>query len=1510
MVQNLCQGLWKLRLVVVLTLSSLTTTFANAAFAQIVPDATLGSENSRLTNGNVRGLPAVLIEGGATRGVNLFQSFLQFNVGDGQRVYFGNPTGIENILTRVTGSDTSKIFGTLGVNGGANLFLLNPNGIVFGPNARLDIAGSFLASTANSFVFENGLKFSATNAEAAPLITVNLRPGLQYGNQVATLSNTGNLSAGQDLTLTGGNLDLQGRLQANRDLTLQATNTLKVRDSVANPFIAAAGGKLVVQGNQNVDIFALNHADSGFFAGGDILLRSANTVSGDAHYWAGGNFSIEQLNGELGNLFSPYDPIIRASGDVSFASYTGASLHILAGGSVTISGLVEITGADTRNGLSDTVTLSDGTQLNIDGQNTPTLDIRAGTTAFGEPGLTPPIRLFPGESNKIDGNINTNAPSTSADINIASIKNDFLNSVVLLTNRYKPNNTLPSASITTGPISAFGLVAIDARDDINTTGDINVSINSGTGGDIKLISTAGKINILGNTENNITITAGSGDGKAGNILLKAFGDITIENSKITSESKNETTDGFPVISLEATNGSVLLNKSTLSTTNTGSGLAGDIRINSLNNIKIENASNISSKGILGNIFIGGAELSPQTVTIDNSTLNIDNPQLTGSAGNISINAINNISIANSTLLSGATNNDINIDSLTGATTESTANAGNIFIGANGAVSIADNTTINSDVLLGKGNADQITGNAGQITIDAGSVSLTNGSELNTNNNGSGLAGNIDIIANNQNISIANSQITSESNNNQTPEQSPFIRLEATQGSVFLNQSRLSTTNLGSGLAGNIIISALNEISILNSNPDNPIFESTETGIFSQGNLGRIFIGKSDLYTQDLSPQTVTINNSELNSNVPTSATANAGQITINAGSISLANASKLLTDNNGSGLAGNIEIIANSQDISIANSQISSESNNETTDDFPVISLDATNGSVLLNQSTLSTTNFGSKLAGDIKINAFNEVKIENNSNIFSQGNFGRILIGSADLSPKTVTIANSRLNTDNNNIAESAGNISIDAIDKVSINTSDISSITKTSGTAGTVTIQSIQGSVDIGGSRITVETTAEGSGGDININTASLNLTNSQLQAQTRASGAAGNVLINKNAPTSNGLVSLDNSQIFSTIEPGGTGNGGKIDITAKSLFLRNGAQLQTLVRQANGELPAGQGQAGNIKLTVTDTIKLDGATTLISSELQPGTTGQGGSIDIDPNLVELTNGAKITVDSQGTGPAGDIILNSNLLTLNNKSAITSRANSGDGGNVTFNIRDLLLLQGNSQISTSSGVNGAGGNGGFITINAPNGFIVAPPLLGNSDITANAFLGSGGVVDITAKGVFGLRLLTRQQLQQELGTSDPIQLNPQNLPTNDITAISQTDPNLDGNVNVNSPDVDPSKSIVSLPENPSDPSKKITQGCRVGEFLNTGRGGLPTRPDDSLTSEAVWEDLRQTATTAQQPKSSERASTPTQENVVSIIPATGWIFNDKGEVTLISHTHQANSSPSWSNSSSCPVR
>ncbi|NEQ98657.1 MAG: filamentous hemagglutinin N-terminal domain-containing protein, partial [Cyanothece sp. SIO2G6] len=456
---------------------SLLPGLGRSLLAQVIPDATLGPESSRLTpKVQIGGELGDLIEGGATRNTVLFHSFSEFNVGDLQRVYFANPIGVESILSRVTGTNVSDIMGTLGVDGNADLFLLNPNGIVFGPNTSLDIAGSFMAMTADGFVFEDGQVFSAVNPEAPPLLTVNVTPGLQWGNSVGDslgdelgeIRNLGQLVAGESLTLVGDRLHLSGSLTAGQNL----------------------------------------------------ILRSDNPVIGDAHFEAGGVFRVERSNGRLGQFTSPNGSVIRAAEDVSFQDYTGASLHIWAGGSVMIPGTITITGAGTLDpSIQETVTLSDGTTVvEVDGNAEPMLDIRAGMRNVG---------------------VGTGGEGSAAHIQLGTVRNP--GGLVFLSNQYRPNRELSGGTIRVGaidtsvdqPMNRFaqgGDVIIDAR------GDIEIKENVTTAARIEI--TDPEIELPGSGNDIGTFRAFGGD-----IVLLAGDNIRtqdLDGSAIASITTPET----------------------------------------------------------------------------------------------------------------------------------------------------------------------------------------------------------------------------------------------------------------------------------------------------------------------------------------------------------------------------------------------------------------------------------------------------------------------------------------------------------------------------------------------------------------------------------------------------------------------------------------------------------------------------------------------------------------------------------------------------------------------------------------------------------------------------------------------------------------------------------------------------------------------------------------------------------------------------------------------------------
>jgi len=439
------------------------------------------------------------ITGGQTSrdGANLFHSFQEFGLSEGQVANFISTPAIRNILGRVVGGNPSIINGLLQVSGGnSNLFLINPSGIIFGPNASLNLPAAFTATTATNIGFDSGLFNVAGANDYSKLIgtpntfyfnlsqpgsilnagNLAVRPGESISLIGGTVVSTGSLNAPQgniivaavpdenavrisqeghllsleigvvdggllaqngqlslplslpqllagagqnsatgisvngagEVVLTAGlsvesgdvaiasstvnsqnatlsaarNLTLvESQLLTENNLYLLAGDTVRVRDG-NNPFRAIAGGNLTIQGNQNIDIFALNYPNPAFQSSEDITLLSNGTVSGDAHFAAGGNFAILTLSGDRSRFVSLFDPIISSEGDVRFGDYTGTSLKVEAKGAIA-AGDISIIGPDTTlSGSAD----PDAAVLS----GSPALILRSGVSTLANAANLPP----------------------------------------------------------------------------------------------------------------------------------------------------------------------------------------------------------------------------------------------------------------------------------------------------------------------------------------------------------------------------------------------------------------------------------------------------------------------------------------------------------------------------------------------------------------------------------------------------------------------------------------------------------------------------------------------------------------------------------------------------------------------------------------------------------------------------------------------------------------------------------------------------------------------------------------------------------------------------------------------------------------------------------------------------------------------------------------------------------------------------------------------------------------
>ena len=1423
---------------------SVFTTKTQAQQSNIVPDNTLGAESSQVI-GNFQKLPIEVITGGATRQINLFHSFKEFNISEGRAAYFFSPSGdIQNILARVTGTNPSGIFGKLGTvgNSSPNLFLINPNGIVFGKNASLDVQGSFVGTTANGVQFGNQGIFSATNPQAAPLLTIN--PSVLLFNQIQ--ANGGIINQSQaPAGMNPIGEDVAGlRVADNKSLLLVGGNI-----NIDGGSIRAYGGNielagLAAPGNVELNIAGDNlglvipenveRADVSLSNGAEINVRGAG----------GGNIKIQARNVNLAG-----QSILRAG------IATGLGTPDSQGGDITIN-------ATGQTKLIDSSFIANVVQARAFGK-AGDINIKSSSFALNNGAVLNASILGQGNGGNITINTNSLELTDTSQIQGITIgKGNSGNIVINARNNIFLDGTV--SNLSAGISNAVAPTGEGNAGNIQiTTGTLKATngafINSGTGGkgnggDIYL-----KTGSLSLTNGSALLTSVLGQGNAGNITVEATDNVNLDgisSQGLSGLQSTLLTGGVGKAgNIQVTTGSLFVtNGAKISSNTDGVGNGGNITINARDNVTfsgfdsrtkiVSEASSFAFTNAIGN----GGEIRITAANLllkDGGQLATDTSKQ-GNGGNIFLD------IGNTITLDGITN--YGLPSLV-TTTAKNGNGGNIQI-ATGSVFLTNGGTISSAHLEGKGNSGNISVNArdsviidgvledvttiigkrdihsslfssldggegkgGDIEITTGSLAVTNGGNMSGNTEGQGNGGNITINARNtvtfdggenrlltKITTFASSNSTGNAGNIQINSRELFIK----------NNALLSAFSESPGNAGDIEITTG---SLAVTNGGNIIVNT-----FAQGNGGNIIINAHDAVTFDGGENGLF---TSVNTAAITNSTGKGGDIEITTGSLSVTNGASINGGTDGRGNGGNITINARDT-ITLDGGQNSS----------PVL--------VITGASSRSTGN-----AGNIHINA-KELFVKNNASFStlssSQGNAGNIFIETSD----AITFDGSNSNNSLTPTGASSFAIASGNGGNIQVKTGTLTLrnggliLTTAKRNAGNISIDtrdaviidSMSGNIPSGAFSF-LDAGGVGKGGDIQITTNSLTLRNGgQLAANSLGKGNAGDITVNARDAISIDGVSKNGSLsgAFTALEGEAEGRGGNINLTTGSLFLTNGGTVNasTLAR----------GDGGNITIDAGDRIFIDGFGRIgntiffsgVFSVVDRTSVGNAGNINLTTDSLYLSNGGRVSTSSQGQGKAGDINIDSGSTTLDNKSFINAITNSGDGGNINLTANDRLILRRGSEISTTAGTAQSGGDGGNININSR--FIVVIPKE-NSDITANAFTGTGGNVEIYSQGIFGIE--SRPKLTEK----------------SDITASSEQ--GVAGVININVPDTSSIQNSFTELSPVIDTNSLIANSCisrgtkrQENSFTITGSGALTTNRPGVAVSTYTTGEVRGVGTTS----------------------------------------------------------
>ncbi len=790
---------------------------ANTTLAQIIPDDTLGNESSQVNSLNSN---TQQIDGGAIRGSNLFHSFQEFNVNEGQTVNFSNPEGIAHIFSRVTGNNLSEILGTLGVLGNADFFLLNPNGIIFGPNSSLNLNGSFLATSASSIHFADGNKFATTNISNKPLLTISTPIGLGFevegrrgspamSNRLVeqppgTIVNQSvaddvglQVPSGENLVLIGGNITLEGgRITASEgegkiELGSVAGNSV---NSVVN--LKLANSSFDVEYDEVTDFSSI------------VLTQGAKINTSEASINLQGN-QISLVNGsqiasQVSGSQSGGDVMVKArqlfinnKANILTATFGEGDAGNI---NIDVSESIEIVGT----GFEEFEQVFIQRSINIDNP----LDIdtisNAGTgilTETNAKGAAGDVTINTSLLQLQEGGVITGY--TFAEGDIGSFNINTIDSIEVIGSGIFNSPLL-------GSTGEGNMLEINTKNLTVRDGGIisSVTLGTGNGGNIN-INASEQINIINAT--GIVTNSIFGSGEAG--------DITMTTKKLNIQ------DGGQVVSAS---GALFFNTASekLDIISEG-GIGGDIKVTSSESIEISGSLSVISSNTFTKNDAGNLDIKTSNLIISNGALIDASTINSGNAGDVTINASESITISGTyftnnrfsssiSSTSGELPPNINFDS-----TLATGDAGSLSINTENLL-ILDGAKVSVNSVA--------SGNAGTLEIIADSIRLDNGATI-TASTFSGDKGNINLQTE-ELLLFRNSTIRTDAQNSDGGN----ITIDTDLIFAFPNQnSDIIASALQGGNGGNITINSevilgIEERSSMPPNKTNDIDASSQFGL--------------------------------------------------------------------------------------------------------------------------------------------------------------------------------------------------------------------------------------------------------------------------------------------------------------------------------------------------------------------------------------------------------------------------------------------------------------------------------------------------------------------------------------------------------------------------------------------------------------------------------------------------------------------------------------------------------